>query len=156
VIQRKTYTLEEAKLRIANYCVYRDRAHKEVREKLKSMGMIPLAIDELLDYLIQENFLNEERYAKSFARGKFKIKSWGRIRISRELKAMEVSDYCIKKALTEINSEDYVNTFNKLSEKKAESLSNYPIQIQKKKLMDYLMYRGWESSMIFDKINELF
>lgn len=156
MIQPKTYTLEEAKLRIANYCVYRDRSHKEVREKLKSMGMIPLAIDELLDYLISENFLNEERYAKSFARGKFNIKNWGKVRIKRELKAMEVSDYCIKKALAEINPLDYTNTFNSISEKKAESLSSYPIQVQKKKLMDYLMYRGWESSMIFDKINELF
>lgn len=155
-MQSKTYTLDEAKIRIANYCVYRDRSHKEVREKLKSMGMISVAIDELLNYLISEDFLNEERYARSFARGKFNIKNWGKVRIKRELKAMELSDYCIKKALAEINPQEYEDTFHKISEKKAESLSNYPIQVQKKKLIDFLMYRGWESSMIFDKINEIF
>ncbi len=155
-MQSKTYTLDEAKIRIANYCVYRDRSHKEVREKLKSMGMISVAIDELLNYLISEDFLNEERYARSFARGKFNIKNWGKVRIKRELKAMELSDYFIKKALAEINPQEYEDTFHKISEKKAESLSNYPIQVQKKKLIDFLMYRGWESSMIFDKINEIF
>ena len=120
------------------------------------MGMIPMVIDELIDYLIQENFLNEERFAQSFARGKFNIKYWGKQRIVRELKARDISAYCIKKGLSEINTEDYINTFNKIADKKAANLSNYPIQTQKKKLIDYLKYRGWESSLIFDKIDELY
>jgi len=156
VKNQKNYTLEEAKLRIANYCVYRDRCHKEVREKLTSMGMIPMVIDELISFLIEEDFLNEERFAKSFARGKFNIKNWGRLRITRELKSRGISAYCIKIALTELKEQDYYTCFDRISEKKAAQLSHYPIQQQKKKLMDYLAYRGWESSMIYDKINELF
>ena len=98
----KTYTVAEAKQKLENYCAYQERCHQEVRRKLRSMGMIPLAIDDIMVHLIKNNFLNEERFARSYARGKFRVKKWGRIRIERELKARGLSDYTIEVGLDDI------------------------------------------------------
>ena len=101
----KTYTVQEAKERLEAYCAYQERCHREVIAKLRAMGMIPLAIDDIVVHLIQNDFLNEERFAKSFARGKFRIKKWGRVRIERELKTRGLSDYNIEVGLEEIDEE---------------------------------------------------
>src|SRR5690606_31482904 len=103
----KTYTLEEATQRLKRYCVYRERCHKEVESKLKELRMIPEAQAKIIGVLLQEGFLNEERFAKSFARGKFKIKKWGKFRIVRELKNRDISTYNINSALREIDDEEY-------------------------------------------------
>ena len=87
----KGYTVQEATKKIESYCAYQDRCHKEVVSKLKEMGMIPLAVDTIIAQLIEDRFLNEERFAKSFARGKFNIKKWGKNRIVRELKFRNIS-----------------------------------------------------------------
>ncbi|CAI8181971.1 MAG: Regulatory protein RecX [SAR116 cluster bacterium] len=150
-----SHTLAEAKQKIEHYCAYQERCHKEVVQKLKQMGMIPAAIDQIMGELIAENYLNELRFAQSFARGKFRIKSWGRNRIKRELKARDISDYCIKSGLAEIDPEDYLSCFHRLAEKKAASLSQLPLAQQKKKLADFLFYRGWESHLVFEKLSEL-
>lgn len=150
-----SYTLQEAKSKIEHYCAYQERCHKEVHQKLRNMGMIPAAIDQIMSGLIQENYLNELRFAQAYARGKFNIKKWGKHRIIRELKAKNISQYCIKAALKEIDPEAYIKTFKELSYKKGISLTAHPLVQQKKKLTDYLLYRGWESHLVYEKIQEL-
>lgn len=150
-----SYTIEEATKKIEHYCAYQDRCHKEVSQKLKEMGMIPIAIDTILNTLIQENYLNEERFAKSFARGKFNIKKWGKKRIVSELKQRDISKYNITTALKEIDPEDYLNTLNTLALKRVDAIKETNVQKKRKKLADYLLYRGWESNLVYEKITEL-
>lgn len=104
---------------------------------------------------MDHNFLNEERYAKSFVRGKFRIKKWGRRRLLLELKKKDISKYNVNQAFSEIDEEEYIGVFNDLAEKKAESLRETDKYKKKKKLIDYLLYRGWESHLVYDKANEL-
>ncbi|XLS31037.1 regulatory protein RecX [Flavobacteriaceae bacterium M23B6Z8] len=137
------------------YCAYQDRCHLEVSNLLKEMKMIPLAQELIINHLIQHNFLNEERFARSYARGKFRIKKWGKRRIVNELKRRKISRFNISAALSEIDAEDYEATFEDLSTKKWNQLKETNIFKKKKKLADYLLYRGWESEMIYDKLNEL-
>lgn len=152
----KTYTVAEAKQKLENYCAYQERCHQEVRRKLRSMGMIPLAIDDIMVHLIKNNFLNEERFARSFARGKFRIKKWGRIRIERELKARGLSDYTIEAGLDEIDEDEYIDTFESLAEKKYATIKDTNPYKAKAKLANYLLYRGWETDLVYEKINELY
>ncbi|MBD3862914.1 MULTISPECIES: regulatory protein RecX [Olleya] len=150
-----TFTVDEAKKKLEHYCAYQERCHQEVRQKLKSMHMIPEATDIIIVHLMDHNFLNEERYAKSFVRGKFRIKKWGRRRLLLELKKKDISKYNVNQAFSEIDEEEYIGVFNDLAEKKAESLRETDKYKKKKKLIDYLLYRGWESHLVYDKANEL-
>ncbi|MEC3964794.1 regulatory protein RecX [Flagellimonas halotolerans] len=152
---QKFYSIDEATKKMEHYCAYQERCHKEVTEKLKGMNMIPEAIDQILGHLIQENFLNEERFAKAFARGKFSIKKWGANRIIRELKLRDISAYNIKSALSEINNEDYLQIFDELARKRLEQIKEKNPLKKKKKLADYLLYRGWEGHLVYEKANEL-
>jgi len=152
---RRAYSIQEATKKIEHYCAYQDRCHKEVISKLKEMGMIPMAIDKILGQLIQDRFLNEERFAKSFARGKFKIKKWGRNRIVNELKQRDISKYNITTALKEIDPIEYANSLDELAKKRLQQLSEPNPQKRKKKLADYLLYRGWESHLVYEKLQEL-
>lgn len=150
-----SYTIDEALKKIESYCAYQDRCHKEVANKLREMGMIPTAIDQILGRLIQDNYLNEERFAKSYARGKFNIKKWGKKRIVNELKQRDVSKYNISTALKEINDDDYANTLVALAEKRLHAITEKNIQKKRKKLADYLLYRGWESHLVYEQITKL-
>jgi regulatory protein len=151
-----TYTVEEAKKRLERYCVYQERCHKEVNKKLYEMRMIPLAIDEIIDHLLRHNFLNETRFAQAFARGKFRTKKWGRKRIVNELKMRQISKFNIKIALKEIPDSEYYKTFEALAEKRLQQLaSEENLQKKRKKLADYLFYRGWESELVYGKVNEI-
>ena len=132
----KTYTVQEATARMERFCAYQERCHKEVVAKLRQMRMIPEAIDLILTHLIEDNYLNEERFARSFARGKFRFKKWGRVRITRELK-------------------DYDEVFDTLAQKKADTISEKNIQKARRKLADYLLYKGWESARVYAKAVEL-
>ena len=152
----KTYTLEEAKRTLENYCAYQERCHKEVVQKLYNMRMIPEAIDLVVVHLLEHDFLNETRFAKTYARGKFRVKKWGRKRIELELKKREIGTFNIKEAFKEIPDTEYLNTFHELAEKKAATLKDPEPFKKKKKLADYLLYRGWESHLVYDKVNELF
>lgn len=151
----KSHTLDEATKKMESYCAYQERCHKEVLEKLKGMNMIPEAIDHILGHLIQENYLNEERFAKAFARGKFSVKKWGTNRIIRELKFRDISVYNIKSALAEIQNEDYLTTFDELAKKRLGQITEKNPLKRKKKLADYLLYRGWESHLVYEKVGEL-
>ncbi len=150
-------TVTEALKKMERYCAYQERCHKEVETKLASMRLIPAAKEKIILHLLQHNFLNEERFAKSFARGKFSIKKWGKIRITRELKSRNISAFNIKSGLKEISESDYIATFHELAEKKFNALTTTEDSYKKrKKLIDYLAYRGWEHHLIFEKIHELF
>ena len=152
----KTYTLEEAKRKLEKYCAYQDRCHKEVRTKLYEMRMIPEAADAVIYHLLQHKFLDEERFARSFARGKFKHKKWGKNRIKQELKQREIGAYLIKKSFTEIPENEYRETFEELAQKRLDQLTAENDTYKKrKKLADYLAYRGWPGDWIYEKAKEL-
>jgi regulatory protein len=151
----ETYSIQEATKKLEGYCAYQERCHKEVTQKLRDMNMIPEARDEIITHLIQENFLNEERFAQSYARGKFNIKKWGRVRIVNELKFRGISKYNIKTALKEIKEGDYLDTLDALCIKRLDAITEANPQKRRKKLADYLLYRGWESHLVYGKLKEL-
>ena len=151
----KTYTLDEAKEKMQRFCAYQERCHKEVIQKLRSMRMISAAIDVIVVYLIENNFLSEERFAKSFVRGKFHNKKWGRVRIVRELKLRGITHFLIQEALEEIE-EEYEETFDEIAERKFDSITEKNVMKARKKLADYLLYKGWESHLVYDKVAELY
>lgn len=153
---KDSYTVEEATRSIERYCAYQERCHKDVEDKLKSMGIIQLAIDEIIPHLIHHKFLNETRYAEAFARGKFRIKSWGRVRIVRELKMKGLNERTIKIGLKEISDVDYEIALDTLSRKRLQQITTESDKYKKrKKLADYLLYRGWESHLVYAKAVEL-
>lgn len=149
------FTLEEAKRKMERYCAYQERCHKDIREKLRGMRMIPQAIDEVVTHLIEHDFLNEERFARLYARSKHNQKSWGRVRIERELMARDISFYNIKAAMQEIPESNYADTMDALARKKLEALGAETPLKKKKKLADYLLYRGWEKDLVYAKVHEL-
>ncbi len=148
-----SYTLKEATKKLEGYCAYQERCHKDVVTKLKEIRMIPEAIDQIVVHLM--NYLNEERFSKSFARGKFRIKKWGRNRIVNELKFRAISKYNIKTALNEIDENEYLETLNVLAKKRLDAIKETNLQKRKRKLADYLLYRGWESHLVYGKVKEL-
>ena len=140
---------EKALQKIGQFCAYQERNHKEVKEKLYSYGLYKDQVEELMSKLIQENFLNEERYAIAYAGGKFRAKDWGKNKIKYGLKQHQVSDYCIKKALKTIDDEEYVKTLQKLYAAKEKTLkSEKNIFIKKRKIQQYLMQKGYETSLV--------
>lgn len=149
---QKSYTVEEAKRKMEHYCAYQERCHDEVVLKLKSLNMIPQAIDVIMVHLLDNNYLNEERFACSFARGKFRIKHWGKRRITNELKARNISRYNIERALKEIPEGEYLDAFHELADKQWEITRESNIQKKKKKVMDYLLRKGYESNLVQEKI----
>lgn len=152
---KKTYSVEEAIKRMERYCIYQDRCHKEVEQKLYEMKMIPLVKEKIIMHLLENDYLNEERFAKAFVRGKFKIKKWGKEKLKLELKRRDIHINLIDSALKEISDLDYLETFNTIAAKKAESIITSNKQVKRKKIADYLFYRGWESRLVYEKIREL-
>lgn len=141
---------------ITRYCQYQPRCHKEVRNKLYELGCTTPEVEEQIIDLIQTGLLNEENYARAIARGKFRMKQWGRRKIVEQLKFHQVSDYCIKKALTEIDEDEYLETLNTLAGKKLKELrSEKNIFIKKEKIYRYLMQKGYESGLVSETINEV-
>ena len=152
---KKSYTLQEATRKLEHYCAYQERCHKEVRQKLESLNMIPEAIDIIIVHLLEQNFLNEARFAKAFVNGKFRIKAWGRNRLSFELKKKDISKFNINQALGEIDNVDYIEKLNNLAQKRANSITESNKYKKQKKIIDYLLYRGWEPHLVYDKAREL-
>ena len=148
-------TIKEIEIKLRYYCSYQERCHKEVQEKLRTFNVIPDGVNQIISNLINENFLNENRFSKSYVRGKFNIKHWGKIRIVNELKKRNISKYNINQGLKEIDELDYQNKFEEIFNKKLSSLEGLTLIVKKKKILSYLMYRGWESSLIYQKIYEI-
>ena len=122
MLQKKSLTKEQAYQKLKHYCAYQDRCHSEVKNKAYSFGLRKPDVEELTSKLIEENCLNEERFAKAFAGGKFRIKQWGRIKIRSELKYKQISYYCIAAALDEIDDLKYKETLHKLAVKRWNSI----------------------------------
>ena len=153
----RSLTVKEATRSLENYCAYQERCHKEVHQKLIELKMIPEARDLIVSHLIKENYLNETRFSKVFTWSKFNQKKWGKRRLISEMKSRNISTYNIDIALNEISEEDYRNTFHELAEKRFLQLSGETNNKKKrKKLTDYLTYRGWEFDLVYQKMNELF
>jgi len=153
--KKLTYTVEEAKRKLEKYCIYQDRCHKEIEQKLYEMGMIQEAKEVIIMHLIEHDFVNEERFAKSFARGKFRIKKWGKQRIIRELKYKGISEYNIKSALKEINEEEYFKTLKSLARKKFDSVSEKNSYKKSQKITNFLLYRGFENNLVYEVVKEV-
>jgi regulatory protein len=149
------FSIKEAIHKIEHYCAYQERCHEEVVQKLRSMKMDADEIDTIMVHLISDNFLNEERFAQSFARGKHRIKHWGKIRIVNELKAKKITQTLINIALKEISTEEYLSTFHILADRNWESIKETNLLKKRKKFCDYLLRRGFESNLIFEKAKEL-
>lgn len=149
---KKYVSATDALKKLQRYCAYQDRCHAEVRTKLLDLGIYGDTLEEIMAMLITDNFLNEERFARSYARGKFNIKKWGRSRIKQELKRRQITDYCIRKAMEEIEEEDYQRTLQQLIEKKA-SQTEAPFSFKgKAKIANYLIRRGFESKLVWEAL----
>lgn len=146
---KQQLTKEQAHQKAKHYCAYQERCHSEVKEKLYGFGLRKTEVEELLSKLIEEDYLNEERFAVQFAGGRFRMKQWGRVKIKYELKQKQVSEYVIRKALKTIDEDDYQSTLFKLYEQKQQQLtSEKNIFIKKRKLQDYLLQKGYELQLI--------
>jgi regulatory protein len=145
---KKYLTTEQAFQKLKHYCSYQERCHSEVKEKLYSLGVWKKDQDEIVAKLIEEGYLNEERFAIAFASGRFRIKHWGKVKIKYELKQKQVSEYSIKKALKQINETEYLKTLKKLAEEKYALLKSEQYLVRKKKTMDYLIGKGYEMELV--------
>lgn len=151
----KRHTPKEAKLKAANFCAYQERSQKEVRNKLYDLGLYPDEVEEALSDLITDNFISEERFAKAYVGGKFRVKKWGRRKILIGLGPHQLSPYCIKKGLAEIDEEDYIQTLEELITKKAESLHESDSFKKRNKVASHAMYRGFEADLVWDVVKRL-
>ena len=152
----QNFTPEQAIPKIKQYCAYQERCHVEVRDKLYSYGLYKKEVESIISLLIEENFLNEERFAIMSAGGKFRMNHWGKVKIKQALKFKQVTDYCIKKALKEIDETSYQKTFQKLAEQKLKALkSERNIFAKKRKLQDYLLQKGYESGLVREEVGRI-
>jgi regulatory protein len=150
----KTYTALQALARIQDWCAYQERSQQEVRNKLYEYGLRSEEVENLISQLISDNYLNEERFARAYAGGKFRIKKWGRIKIKMGLKAKRVSEYCIRKGMEEITDKEYRKTLEKLLGDKARTLTEKNPVRRKYKLLSYAAARGYEKELIMELLNE--
>ena len=149
-------TREQALQKIKHYCSYQERCHKEVKEKLYGFGLWKKDVEILISQLIEENYLNEERFAQLFAGGKFRMKQWGRVKIRHELKQKQISEYCIKKGLKEINEDDYAKTLHKLATAKWKGLKGEKnMHVKKGKTMNFLLQKGFEPALANEAVASL-
>jgi regulatory protein len=148
MLRKKHLTKEQALQKLKHYCSYQERCHSEVKEKLYSLGVWKNDHDEIIAALIEQGYLNEERFAIAFAGGRFRVKHWGRVKIKYELKQKQVSDYSIKKALKQIDEEDYLVVLKKLAEEKYASLKSEQYLVRKKKTRDHLLQKGFEYELL--------
>ncbi|MBX2927274.1 MAG: RecX family transcriptional regulator [Saprospiraceae bacterium] len=152
---QKYYTPDEALAKAQRYCAYQERCHSELRSKLIEWGVYGDVLEAILAELVTEGFLNEERYACTFARGKFRIKNWGRNRITQELRQRKVSDYCIRKAMQEIPEEEYRETLIAVLQRKAAEIAGLDSYEQKARLLRYALQRGFEQELVWEVLPSL-
>lgn len=145
-------SMDEVRSKIEHYCAYQERCHQDVVQKLRSFAISQHEKDEIIVALIQTNYLNEERFAKAFVRGKHFQKKWGKIRLKSELKKREISTYLIEKAFQEINLEEYEETFNLLSEKIWNKTTESNMLKKRKKCADFLLRKGYEADKVYTKL----
>lgn len=151
-LYQQSLSKEQALQKLKHYCGYQERCHQEVKEKLYSLGLHKNEVEEVISTLIEENYLNEERFAVQYAGGKYRMNEWGRVKIRHALQQKQVSEYCIKKGLKEIDEEDYRKTLQKLAKVKWKLLKEKNVLVKKQKLQAYLLQKGFEGVLISDVI----
>lgn len=154
-VMKKNLSPLEAKQKIYRYCAYQERSHQEVKDKLYEYGLHRNEVDEILSHLITEGFLNEERFAKAFAGGKFRIKQWGRIKIVHELEARGLTKNCIKIGLKEIDEASYLETLTELIQKKAEQVAEQNPFARRDKIATYAIQKGFEPELVWRCVKDL-
>lgn len=150
-----TGELNALRAKIERYCAYQERSHREVRNKLYELGARSSEVDELLTELITSNFLNEERYARAFAGGKFRMKKWGRIKIVQALEAQDLSANCIRLGLSEIDEQDYHRTLREVLGKKNDTFDEENVFVRRDKLSKYAIQKGFEPDLVWKVLREL-
>lgn len=148
------YTLQQALEKARHFCAYQERCQQEVRDKLYDLGMHREEVEQGISDLITEGFLDEERFARSYARGKFRIKHWGRTKIRYALKQKKISDYCIRKAMEEIDGDEYIEVLKQIAEKKSASIKEKNSFSHRQKIVQYLLQRGFELDIIQSVLSE--
>lgn len=151
----KPATPQQAKEKIQRYCAYQERSHQEVRSKLYTYGLYRNDVEEILSSLIADGFLNEERFAKAFAGGKFRMKKWGRIKIAHALEAKGVSKNCIRIGLKEVEENVYLQTLQQLLIQKHQSLEEENDYVLRDKLSRYAILKGYEPELVWKQVNDL-
>ena len=141
--------------KIYRYCAYQERSHHEVKQKLFSYGLSSDEVDQILSKLITEGFVNEERFAKAFAGGKFRMQKWGRIKIENELNALGLSRNCIRSGMKEILDDDYEKTLQQLLKKKNNLTSETDLFKKRNKLAQFAIGRGFEPELVWRMIKEI-
>jgi regulatory protein len=137
------------------YCAYQERAQQEVRDKLYEWGCHQDEVENIITSLIGDDFLNEERFAKTYCRGKFRMKHWGKVKIKMALKMKRVSEPCINRGLKEIDPDEYIEVMNRLIEERARKTSERNPIKRNYKIANYILSRGFESDLVWDAINKL-
>lgn len=148
--RRKIYTKDQAFKKTGEYCAYQERCQQEVRDKIFSWGLHLDDVEAVIAQLISDGFINEERFAKTFAGGKFRIKKWGRVKIKNELKARKITDYCIRKAMKEIDEREYLKALKAIIDKKAKEIKETNLFKKVNKIATYCISRGFESELVRD------
>ena len=141
------------KEKAARYCSLQERSQQQVREKLWNSGVYGDEAEEIIAELISLDFINEERFARAYVRGKFRMKKWGRKKILQGLSQHKISDYCVKKGFEEIEPEDYANTLKEVYEKYSSKLSEKNTWKRKNKIVTYLLSKGYDHHEVYDLIN---
>ena len=154
-MQKKSITPEQAKQKALRYCAYQERSHQEVKNKLYELGLRSSEVDEMLSYLITEGFLNEERFAKSFVGGKFRVKKWGRIKIVHALESKGLTKNCIRIGLREIDEADYQSTLEELLKSKISELSESNAFIARDKASKYAIQKGYEPDLVWSTLKTI-
>lgn len=152
---KKKLTPNQATIKAQLSCAYQERCQQEMRDKLYEWGLHSNDVENIIANLISDNFLNEERFAKAYAGGKFRIKKWGRIKIKIELKKRKISDYCIKKGMQEIDDADYIKTLKDIITKKLKENPKGKQQVRNYKAAQYAISRGYEGDLVWEEIKQL-
>lgn len=155
-MKKKVFSIEEIKYKLEQYCIYQDRCHNDVEKKLSEYSLIPEAKEQITLHLLQENFLNEERFAKNYALGKFKNNKWGRIKIKYHLQGKGVSKSNIEIAVSQIDEDEYYKTLVRIAIKKANTVNEKNTFKKKTKITQYLYTRGFEMNLIMDTVKNIF
>lgn len=151
--EKKIFTFEEIKQKLVNYCIYQDRCHKDVEEKMKQFMLIPEAKDEIILFLLKENYLNEERFARSYTRGKFYIKNWGKNKIRTHLLQKGINEKLINTSFEEITNEDYIKTIKGYINKLLPTYRGLQEYQKKQKVIKFLITKGYEYDIILQELS---
>lgn len=146
---------DESLTRIYKYCAYQERSHQEVKEKLFEFGLYSGEVDEIMSRVITEGFLNEERFAKAFSGGRFRIKKWGRMKIKRELEQRGLTENCIALGMREIDHADYVKTLRDWIRKKAQQSPETNLYRKRDRIARFVISKGYEPELVWDEIKTL-